>query len=134
MPSPTSTALAALALAFFAKSYTRPPHPYDDRGVDTIPDAIMDALPGNPKGSASPPIYEGAWAPNDRLQKATRLFEGVVVGSESAAAGADTFSVALPRRALRRQQIIGSGPRRRQPRDHRPLRLGVRIKTGEHKS
>ena len=90
MPSLLATsAIAAGILALTLRPYAqRLPYPYDDTDVDVPSPALLDALPGNAKGSPFPPVFEGAWAANDRLRAAKRLFEGQVVGSESAAAGA----------------------------------------------
>lgn len=77
-------AVAAL-LAAFGSKYTRQPAPYDDGAATAVHPAVVSLLAGNAQGAPFPPVFEGAWAVNDRLTRATRLFEGQVEGSESVA-------------------------------------------------
>ncbi|KAH8055522.1 strictosidine synthase [Aureococcus anophagefferens] len=52
------------------------PPPYDGVAASAVSAADLDLYPGQPGGTPIPPVLEGAWAPNDRLRAATRLFEG----------------------------------------------------------
>ena len=81
-------AAAAAIAAVLASKYTSQPPPYDDGAASLIKvDARL--LAGNAHGAPFPPVYKGKWALNDRLTKATRLFEGQVEGSESVATLSD---------------------------------------------
>ena len=85
MPSLATCAVVAL-LGWLVYPYTqRMPAPYD--GVAAVRVAPEDAatFPGQAGGTPLPPRFEGPWALNERLVGATRLFEGVVLGSESVA-------------------------------------------------
>ena len=77
-------AAAAALAAVLASKYTSQPPPYDD-GAASIIRVDTRLLAGNAHGAPFPPVYKGKWALNDRLTKATRLFEGQVEGSESVA-------------------------------------------------
>ena len=81
-------AAAAALAAVLGSKYTSQPPPYDDGAASLI---RVDArlLAGNAHGAPFPPVYKGKWALNDRLTKATRLFEGQVEGSESVATLSD---------------------------------------------
>jgi sugar lactone lactonase YvrE len=81
-------AAAAALAAVLASKFTSQPPPYDDGAASLIKvDARL--LAGNAHGAPFPPVYKGKWALNDRLTKATRLFEGQVEGSESVATLSD---------------------------------------------
>ena len=81
-------AAAAALAAVLGSKYTSQPPPYDDGAASLIKvDARL--LAGNAHGAPFPPVYKGKWALNDRLTKATRLFEGQVEGSESVATLSD---------------------------------------------
>ena len=77
-------AAAAAIAAVLASKYTSQPPPYDD-GAASIIRVDARLLAGNAHGAPFPPVYKGNWALNDRLTKATRLYEGQVEGSESVA-------------------------------------------------
>ena len=81
-------AAAAALAAVLASKYTSQPPPYDD-GAASIIKVDARLLAGNAHGAPFPPVYKGKWALNDRLTKATRLFEGQVEGSESVATLSD---------------------------------------------
>ena len=81
-------AAAALAAILLGSKYTSQPPPYDD-GAASIIKVDARLLAGNAHGAPFPPVYKGKWALNDRLTKATRLFEGQVEGSESVATLSD---------------------------------------------
>ena len=81
-------AAAAAIAAVLASKYTSQPPPYDD-GAASIIKVDARLLAGNAHGAPFPPVYKGKWALNDRLTKATRLFEGQVEGSESVATLSD---------------------------------------------
>ena len=81
-------AAAAALAAILASKYTSQPPPYDD-GAASIIKVDARLLAGNAHGAPFPPVYKGKWALNDRLTKATRLFEGQVEGSESVATLSD---------------------------------------------
>ena len=77
-------AIIAAIAAILGSKFTSQPPPYDDGAASTIKvDARL--LAGNAHGAPFPPVYKGKWALNDRLTKATRLFQGQVEGSESVA-------------------------------------------------
>ncbi|CAH0375114.1 unnamed protein product [Pelagomonas calceolata] len=81
-------AAAAAIAAILGSKYTSQPPPYDDGAASLIKvDARL--LAGNAHGAPFPPVYKGKWALNDRLTKATRLYEGQVEGSESVATLSD---------------------------------------------
>ena len=81
-------AAAAALAAILCSQFTKQPPPYDDGAASVIKvDARL--LAGNAHGAPFPPVYKGKWALNDRLTKATRLFEGQVEGSESVATLSD---------------------------------------------
>ena len=73
------------------------PPPYEDGGAVAIPPADAALLPGQVNGSAFPPAFVGAWALNEELTRATRLFEGIVVGSESVAVAGNGDLVTVDR-------------------------------------
>ena len=81
-------AAAAAIAAVLGSKYTSQPPPYDD-GAASIIKVDARLLAGNAHGAPFPPVYKGKWALNDRLTKATRLFEGQVEGSESVATLSD---------------------------------------------
>ena len=81
-------AAAAALAAVLGSKYTSQPPPYDD-GAASIIKVDARLLAGNAHGAPFPPVYKGKWALNDRLTKATRLFEGQVEGSESVATLSD---------------------------------------------
>ena len=81
-------AAAAAFAAVLASKFTSQPPPYDD-GAASIIKVDARLLAGNAHGAPFPPVYKGKWALNDRLTKATRLFEGQVEGSESVATLSD---------------------------------------------
>ena len=81
-------AAAAALAAILGSKYTSQPPPYDD-GAASIIRVDARLLAGNAHGAPFPPVYKGKWALNDRLTKATRLFEGQVEGSESVATLSD---------------------------------------------
>ena len=81
-------AAAAAIAAILGSKYTSQPPPYDD-GAASIIKVDARLLAGNAHGAPFPPEYKGKWALNDRLTKATRLFEGQVEGSESVATLSD---------------------------------------------
>ena len=85
---------AAIA-AVLAGKYTSQPPPYDD-GAASILKVDARLLAGNAHGAPFPPALSepcvqgsSKWALNDRLTKATRLYEGQVEGSESVATLSD---------------------------------------------
>ena len=82
-----AAAVAAVA-AILGSKYTSQPPPYDD-GAALLIKVDARLLAGNAHGAPFPPVYKGKWALNDRLTKATRLFEGQVEGSESVATLSD---------------------------------------------
>ena len=81
-------AIIAAIAAVLGTKYARQPPPYDD-GAASIIRVDARLLAGNAHGAPFPPVYKGKWALNDRLTKATRLFEGQVEGSESVATLSD---------------------------------------------
>ena len=81
-------AAAAAIAAILGSKYTSQPPPYDD-GAASIIKVDARLLAGNAHGAPFPPVYKGKWALNDRLTKATRLYEGQVEGSESVATLSD---------------------------------------------
>ena len=81
-------AAAAAIAAILGSKYTSQPPPYDD-GAASIIKVDARLLAGNAHGAPFPPEYKDKWALNDRLTKATRLFEGQVEGSESVATLSD---------------------------------------------
>ena len=85
MGVPSTAALCAVVAYVVYPLTQRMPPPYDGVAASAVSAADLDLYPGQPGGTPIPPVLEGAWAPNDRLRAATRLFEGVVAGSESVA-------------------------------------------------
>ena len=73
------------------------PAPFDDTAAVEIPADVLSMLPGNAGGSPLPPVLTGAYASNALLKKATRLFQGSVVGSESVAVSPSGVLVMLDR-------------------------------------
>ena len=61
------------------------PAPFDDLAALAIPPERLALYPGNANGSNIPAALDGAFTSNEALKAATRLFQGVVVGSESVA-------------------------------------------------
>ena len=97
-------AVAAIA-AILGSKYTSQPPPYDDGAASII---MVDArlLAGNAHGAPFPPVYKGKWALNDRLTKATRLFQGQVEGSESVATLKDGTLLTVDKYGLVRTCVL----------------------------
>ena len=89
LPQPTmrcSLAVGAVvAAALLAPLFQRMPAPFDDTVTIEVPPERQLLYPGRANGSTIPAALHGAYAPNDRLRAAKRLFEGQVLGSESVA-------------------------------------------------
>lgn len=63
----------------------RLPPPFDGRTAAEIPSERLARLPGNSLGSTFPADLSGAFAPNQKLKDAKRIFATKVDGSESVA-------------------------------------------------
>jgi len=74
-----------VASIYLAPLLHRMPAPYDDVTAVSIEASRIALYPGAANGSKFPADLTGAYARNERLWKAQRLFQGEVFGSESVA-------------------------------------------------
>jgi len=108
MPS-ISHFVAIVALGAYTSSLMqRMPPPFDDVTAVDIPPARLVLFPGKSNGSKIPADLTGAFAPNNRLKGAVRLFEGEVLGSESVAVAPSGRLVMIDRRGFVYQAVASS--------------------------
>lgn len=81
----TCASLGLLLTALIGPLLTKMPPPFDDVVAREIPLAHLSKYPGRSNGSTVPPQFSGAFTLNKRLRSSTRLFEGIILGSESVA-------------------------------------------------